>query len=152
MTCYVSQKSLSLFLVHLYFPQKTKDFIALDIFTPQGSFSSSFPSVRIANAYSRPLGNSPRWVSLMMTFPELDFPYLVVADFNIHNSAADPCRVLSSIEEKVSVPYFSLASDLHFTLLYTPGIYTRFPCTGSNGPSTIDLAFANPPMFPAFLS
>jgi len=71
-------------------------------------------------------------------------------DFNIHNAAADPSRLLSSKEEKESAPYFDRASDLGFTLLNTPAVYTRFPFSGNHRPSTIDLAFANPQIFPAF--
>ena len=59
---------------------------------------------------------------------------------------------MSSKEEKESAPYFDRASDLGFTLLNTPAVYTRFPFSGNHRPSTIDLAFANPQMFPAFRS
>jgi len=41
---------------------------------------------------------------------------------------------------------------LGFTLLNTPGIYTRFPFTGTHRPSAIDLAFTNPHMLPTFRS
>jgi len=81
-----------------------------------------------------------------------DFPSLVAGDHNIHNAGVDPARLLSSKEEKESASYFNRATDLGYTLLNTPGIYTRFPFTGTHRPSTIDLAFANPYMFPAFCS
>jgi len=61
-------------------------------------------------------------------------------------------RVRSSKEEKESTPYFDQASDLGFTLLNTPGVYTQFPFSGPKRPSTIDLAFANPHMFSVFRS
>jgi len=41
---------------------------------------------------------------------------------------------------------------LGYTLLNTPGIYTRFPFTGTHRPSAIDLAFANPHIISAFHS
>ena len=72
--------------------------------------------------------------------------------FGLHNGGTDPSRLLSSRDEKESTPYFDQASDLGFTLLNTPGMYTRFPFSGSLRPSTIDLAFTNPHMFPAFRS
>jgi len=83
---------------------------------------------------------------------DLDHPYLVAGDCNIHNAATDPSLLLSSKEEKESAPYFDRASDLGFTLLNTPGICTRFPFSRTHRPGTIDLAFANPHMFSAFRS
>ena len=76
----------------------------------------------------------------------------MAGDFNIHNAATDPTRLLSSKEEKESAPYFDRVSDLGFTLLNTPGVYIRFPFSGTHRPGTIDLAFANPHMFSAFCS
>ena len=85
-------------------------------------------------------------------FWDLEYPYLVAGDFNIHNAATDPSRLLSAEEESESAPYFDRARELGFTLLNTPGVYTRFPFTGSHRPSVIDLAFANPHMFHSFRS
>ena len=84
--------------------------------------------------------------------PDVDFPCLVAGDFNIHNHAADPLWIISRCEEKASTPYFDRATDLAYSLLNTPGVYTRFPLSGSFRPSAIDLAFANPLIRPAFLS
>ena len=47
-------------------------------------------------------------------------------------------------------PFFDRAADLSFSLLNAPGTYTRFPFSSSHRPSTIDLAFANLYIFPAF--
>ena len=55
-------------------------------------------------------------------------------------------------EEKASAPYFNRATDLAYSLLNTPGVYTRFPLSGTFRPSVIDLAFANPLIRPAFQS
>jgi len=75
---------------------------------------------------------------------------LVAGDFNINNGATNPTRLLFSKEERESAPYFERASDLGFTLLNTPGIYTSFPFTGTQRPSTIDLALANPQFVSAY--
>jgi len=150
--CYVSRNFLQRFPVRPLFPPETDDFMALDVLTPQGCFGSNFPRFRIGNVYARPLPPNPHSVTPETALRDLEYPYLVAGDFNIHNTAADPSRLLSAREEKEYAPYFSLATDLGFSLLNTPGIYTRFPFTGTHRPSAIDLAFTNPHMFPAFRS
>jgi len=126
--------------------------MALDIYTPKGCFGLNAPRFRIGNSYARPLPPAPHSVSPETALPFLDFPYLVAGDFNIHTMASDPSRLLSAKVEKESAPYFNRASDLGYSLLNTPGIYTRFPFTGTHRPSAIDLAFANPHIFSAFHS
>ena len=110
---------------------------------------SSFQDRQYVGKASPP---NPQTVSPETALYDLLYPYLVAGDFNIHNAATDPSRLLSVKEEKESAPYFGLATDLGFTLLNTPGVYTRFPFTGTHRPSVIDLAFVNPHMFPAFRS
>jgi len=124
----------------------------LDVSTPQGCFGTESPRFTIGNAYARPLPPFPHSVSSEHALLDLDHPYLVAGDFNSHNVATDPTRLLSSKEEKESAPYFDRASDFGFTRLNTPGIYTRFPFSCTHRPGTIDLAFANPHMFSAFRS
>jgi len=126
--------------------------MTLDVSTPQGCFGTNFHRFTIGNAYARPLPPFPHSVSPESSLLDLDHPYLVAGDFNIHNAASDPSRLLSSREEKESTPYFDRASDLGFTLLNTLGVYTRFPFSGTHRPSSIDLAFTNPHMFSAFHS
>jgi len=150
--CYVSLDFLRRFALLPLFPPETDDFMALDVFTPQGCFGSDFRRCRIGNAYARPLPPDPHSVSPETALQDLEYPYLVAGDFNIHNTATDPFRLLSAREQSESAPYFNLATDSGFTLLNTPGIYTRFPFTGTHRPSVIDPAFANPRMFPAFRS
>ena len=152
MACYVSQNVLQKFAVLPLFPPEIDDFMALDVFTPQGCFGSDFPRFRIGNAYARPLPPNPHSVSPETALQDFEYPYLVAGDFNIHNAATEPSRLLSAKEERESAPYFGLAMDLGSTLLNTPGIYTRFPFTGTHRPSTIHLAFPNPRIFPAFRS
>jgi len=148
--CYMSLIFLRDFAMLPFFPPEIEDLIALDVFTPEGCFGTSFSRFTIGNAYARPLPPAPNSVSPESSLLEFEHPYLVSGDFNIHNAATDPTRLLSSKEERESAPYFERASDPGFTLLNPPGIYTRFPFTGTHSPSTSDLAFANPHLFPAF--
>jgi len=150
--CYLSQKDWQKFAVLPFFPPETDDFMAVDVFTPQGCFGSNYPRFRIGNSYARPLPPAPHSVSPESSLLDLEYPYLLTGDFNIHNSATNPSRLLSSKEERESAPYFDRAADLGFNLLNTPGVYTRFPFMGTNRPGAIDLAFANPFIFPAFRS
>jgi len=126
--------------------------MTLEVSTPQGCFGTNFHGFTIGNSYARPLPPFPHPVSPKSSLLYLNHPYLIAGDFNIHNAATDPSSLLSSREEKESAHYFDRASDLGFTLLNTPGVYTRFPFSGSHRPSTIDLAFTNPHMFSAFRS
>jgi len=150
--CYISTNFLRRFAELPSFPPETADFISLEVSTPQGCFGTTSSRFTIGKAYARPLTPLPHSVSPESSLPDLNHPYLVAGDFNIHNAAANPFRLLSSKEERESARYFDRASELAFTLLNTPAVYTRFPFWGNHRPSTIDLAFANPQMFPAFRS
>jgi len=150
--CYVAQRFLSNFTVFPGFVEGYEDFMFLDGFTPRGCFGSSYPRFRIPNPYARALNSTPRSVPPNVIFAELYFPYLVASDLNLHNPASDPTRVISAEEEKTSLLYFERTSSLGFSLLNTPGVYTRFPLSGPFRPSVIDLSFANPHMYPAFRS
>jgi len=148
--CYVSQSFLHHFAVLPFFPPERDDFMALDVYTPKGCFGLKYPRFRIGNSYARPLPPAPHSVSPEISLPPLELPYLVAGEFNIHNPASDPSRLLSSKEEKESGQYLNQARDLGFPLLNTPGIYTRFPFKGTHRPSAINLAFANPYIFSTF--
>jgi len=150
--CYVSLNLLQQFAVLPVFPPESDAFMALDIHTPKGCFGLKAPLFRIGNSYARPLPPAPHSVSPETALPLFEFPYLIARDFNIHNAASDPSRLLSAKEEREAAPSFDRASDLGYTLLNTPGIYTRFPFTGTHRPSAIDLAFANPHIFSPFRS
>ena len=128
------------------------DVYPLDIYTPKGCFGTSSLKFRLTNVYSRPLPGSTKSVPPADAIPDIDFPCLAAGDFNIHNHAVNPQKVISRSEEKASTPYFDRATDLAYSLLNTPDIYTRFPLSGTFRPSAIDLAFANPLIRPAFLS
>jgi len=150
--CYVSLNFLQQFAVLPFFPSESDDFMALDLYTPKGCFGLEFPRFRIGNSYARPLPPAPHSVSLKRALLFFDFPYLVAGDFNIHTAASDPSKLLSAKDDKESAPYFNRASVLGYTLLNTPGIYTRFPFTGRHRPSALDLPFANPQILSAFRS
>jgi len=150
--CYVSLSFLQKFAVLAFFPPERHSFMPLEVFTLQGCFGTNFPRFRIGNAYARPLAPYPHSVSPESSLQDLEYPYLVAGNFNIHNAETDPSRVLSTKEESRSARYFDQATDLGFTLLNTAGVYTRFPLTQTHRPSSIDLAFANSHMFPAFRS
>ena len=139
-------------LLPTFIPQ-TDHIMFLDIFTPEGFFEFSAPKFRIGNVYSRSLAQPPsHTVCPAMALANHDLPYLVADDFNIHNPPSDPLLVISCTEERASAPYFDQAMDQGYTLLNTPSVFTRYPLSGGQRPSVIDLAFTNPLMFPAFRS
>jgi len=97
--CYVSQDFLRRFPVLPSFPPGTEDFMMLDVSTPQAYFGTKFPHYTIGNAYARPLPPFPPSVSPESALLNLDHPYLVAGDFNIHNRATNLSRLLASKEE-----------------------------------------------------
>ena len=149
---YVSLSFLSFYTVLPVASPSSMEVFQLDIYTPSGCFGTGSPKFIFTNIYSRSFPRSVKSVDPLDALPNVDFPCLVAEDFNIHNHAVDCLRVISRSEEKASTPYFDRASDLAYSLLNTPGVYTRFPLSGTFRPSAIDLSFANPRIRPAFLS
>jgi len=98
--CYVSQKLLLSFLVLLVFCSESEDFMALDVYTPQGCFGSTCSCFRIGNTYVRPTNPPGRSVPPERSLVSYDLPYRVAGDFNIDNPAVDPLRILYSKEER----------------------------------------------------
>ena len=98
--CYVSLNFLQKFAVLPFFSPKTNDFMALDVFTTQGCFGTHFPHFTIGNTYARPLPPSPHSVSPKTSLLDLEHPYLVPGDFNIHNAATNPSRLLTLKQER----------------------------------------------------
>ena len=127
------------------------DLMAVNVYSPEGLFDSSHKLFRLYNAYSIASGHV-RSVSPLDLFPLHVFPTLVLGDLNLHHSLSDPERILSDYELNISGPYFNKASDNSFTLLNTPGVFTRFPFTYSHRPGVLDLAFANMALFSFFMS
>jgi len=125
--------------------------MAVNFHSPEGLFDTSHNSFHSYNAYSIPSGHT-RSVSPVDLFPQHDFPTLLLGDLNIHHSASDPTRLLSSHDQFISSPYFDRASAQLFSLLNTPGVYTRYPFTSNHRPAVLDLSFANPVLLPYFSS
>ena len=130
MVIYISLSFCSQYTILPSFHDDTPDAIYLDIYTPEGCFNTSAPKFSISNIYAREVGGHARTVSPEIAFQQVDFPYLVAGDFNIHNPASNPLRVFSYTEELESAPFYNLASEPGFRLLNTPGVYTRFPLSG----------------------
>jgi len=129
---YVYQDFLHRFAVLPSCYTETDDVMTLDVCTPQACFGTNFALCKIGNTCARPLPPCPDSASPESSLLDLDHPYLVVGDFNIHNVSTDPLRLLSSREQRESATYFSRASDLVFTLLTTPWVYTQFPFSGAH--------------------
>jgi len=147
---YVHERLLSIIsILPLFFERG--DLMAVNFHSPEGLFDTSHNLFRLYNAYSIPNGHI-RSVSPVDLFPQHDFPTLALGDFNIHHSASDPSRLLSDHDQFISSPYFDRASAYLFSLLNTPGIYTRFPFTSNHRPAVLDLSFANSALLPYFSS
>ena len=149
---YVSLSFLSFYKLLPVASSSSADVFHLDIYTPTGCFGTGSPRFRLTNVYSRSLPGSTKSVDPPDALPDVDFPCLAAWDFNIQNHTVDPQRVISRSEEKASTPYFDRATDLAYSLLNTPGVYTRFTLSGTFRPSAIDLGCANPLIRPAFMS
>ena len=149
---YVSLSFLSFYTVLPVNSPSSTEVFHLDIYTPTGCSGTGSTKFKLTNVYSRSIPGSAKSVAPSEALLDIDFPCLAAGDFNIHNHTADPLRVTSRSEEKASAPYFNRAADLAYSLLNTPGFYTRFPLSGTFRPSAIDVAFANPLIRPAFQS
>ena len=151
--CYVALGFCKKYSLLPAFIPRTDDVLFLDIFTLNGFLDISALKFRIENVYSHSLTQPPsNTVPPATALADHDFPYQVVGDFNIHNPASDPLRVISCAEEQASAPYFDQVPDLGYILLNTSVVLTSYPVSGGQRPSVIDLACANPLMFPAFRS
>ena len=124
------------------------DVVALDVFGVDlfGKSFSHFCILNLYNLWTR--RTSQMTVSPLVAFPDTSFPTLIVGDFNIHHPLPDPLRSHSADERATSFPYFSRYSELGFSLLNQPGVYTRFLLGGSGRPSVLDLSFASPLLLP----
>jgi len=125
--------------------------MTVNFYSPEGLFDTSHNLFCLYNAYSIPNGHT-RAVSPVDLFPRHDFPTLVLGALNIHHSASDPTRVLSSYDQFICSPYFDRASAQLFSLLTTPRFYTRFPFTSNHCPAVLDFSFANTTLLPYFSS
>jgi len=101
--------------------------MALDLFTTDGFFNPSTTGFTIINSYStKGCLNNTRSVPPDIVFPADPLPTLTLGDLNIHHPTADPLRTFKEDELATSTPYFERATGLGFSLLNTPGVFTRF--------------------------
>ena len=127
------------------------DVMALDLFTPDGFFNPSTKRFTIINSYStKGRSNNTRSVPPDVIFPSDLLPTLTLGDMNIHHPTSDPLRTFKEDEIATSAPYFDRATDLGYSLLNTPGIFTRFSMSNIGRPGVLDLAFACPLLAPYF--
>jgi len=147
---YVHERLLNVISIHPLFFERG-DLMAVNFHSPEGPFDSSHNLFRLYNAYSIPNGHT-RSISPVDLLPQHDFPTLVLGDLNIHHVPSDPTRWLSGYDQFISSPYFDRASSLLFSLLNTPGVYTRFPFTSNPRPAVLHLSFANSALLPYFSS
>jgi len=127
------------------------DVMALDLFTPDGFFNPSTTGFTIINSYStKGRLNNTRSIPPDIVFPACSLPTLTLGDLNIHPPTADPLRTFKEDELATSMPYFDRATELGFSLLNTPGVFTRFSMSLIGRPGVLDLAFACPLLAPYF--
>jgi len=125
--------------------------MALDVFTSNGFFNPSTTGFTIINSYStKGRANNTRSVPPDILFPSSPLPTLTLGDLNIHHPTAYPLRTFQEDEIATSTPYFDRATGLGFSLLNTPGVFTRFSMSLVGRHGVLDLAFACPLLSPYF--
>jgi len=125
--------------------------MALDLFTSNGFFNPSTTGFTIINSYStKGRSNNTRSVPPDIMFPSSPLPTLTLGDLNIHHLTADPVRTFKEDEIATAAPYFDRVTDLGFSLLNTPGVFTRFSMSLIGRPGVLDLACACPLLSPYF--
>ena len=125
--------------------------MALDLFTPDGFFNPTTTGFTIINSYSTKARlNNTRSVPPDVIFPVSPLPVLTLGDLNIHHPTSDPLRLFKEDEIATSSPYFDRATEHGFSLLNTPGVFTRFSMSLVGRTGVLDLAFACPLLAPYF--
>ena len=118
--------------------------------SPSGICTSAQTSLRVVNVYNPPRGAAslvPRFTPSDI-FSPCTVATLVAGDFNLHHYTTDPSRAVSRRDYLASEPFFFMADLRGYSLLNTPGVYTRFPLSGAGRPSVLDLAFASSSLAP----
>jgi len=127
------------------------DVMAVDLFTPDGFFNPSTTGFTIVNSYSmKGRLNNTRSVPPEITFPISRLPTLTLRDLNIHHPMAHPLRTFKGDELGTSMPYFNRATELGFTFLNAPGVFTRFSMSLIGCLGDLNLAFPCPLLAPYF--
>jgi len=125
--------------------------MALDLFTPDGFFNFSTTAFTIINIYStKGRANNTQSILPDLIFPTSPLPTLTLGDLNIHHPTADPLSAFNEDEIAPSTRYFERATELDFSLLNTPGVFTRFSMSLIGRPGVVNLAFACPLLAPYF--
>jgi len=125
------------------------DVMALDLFTPDGFFNPSTTGFSIINSYStKGRSNNTRSVPAEVVFVGSATPTLTLRDLNIHHPMSEPFRGFKEDEIATLAPYLDRATELGFSLLNTPGVFTRFSMSLIGRPGVVDLAFACPLLAP----
>lgn len=141
---YISLKVLS--VISFVICQREDDVLNLKIFPKEGKLVGQSRSFGLITVYNRQTldGNSVQSDKLFIETSELT---LVVGDLNIHTSLTDPERIQASGERRNGEVYMRTAALNVYTILNTPGIYTRFPDNPIiHRPSVLDYLIANASM------
>jgi len=122
---------------------RDQDILYLRIIAKEGSLLGNHQSLGIINTYNRP-AEGGHTVTAKSLFAKANEPTLVVGDLNIHTTYTDPMRNLKPGERRRGEHYIRLAALQDYTIINTPGIYTRFPDNPTlHRPSIIDYTLAN---------
>ena len=126
------------------------DMLEVVVVSDNPLFSSAIKSFCLVNIYRLPRGSSLPGTPLTPdnVFSPSSLPKFVAGDLNLHHPTSDPTRTLSDREFRESEPFFSLAAERGFSLLNTPGVYTRFPFNLETRPAVLYLAFASAGLLP----
>jgi len=125
--------------------------MGIELFTHDGFFDPCMVGFTILNSYStKGRSNNTRSVSADLIFLNFSTPVLTLCNLNIHQPTADPLRTFKEDELATTVPYFNRATELGYSLLNTPGVYTRLSMSLVSRPGVIDQAFACPLLTPYF--
>jgi len=125
------------------------DVMALDLVTPDGFFNRSTTKFTIINSNSsKGRSNHTRTVSSDIDFPAAPQTSFTLGGLNIHDPTSDRLRIIKENEIATSTPYFDWATELGYSLINTPGVFTRFSMSLIGRPGVLDLAFACPLLRP----
>ena len=118
--------------------------------SPSGICNPSQRTLRVINIYNpaRSAASTAPHFRAADIFPLAATAALVAGDFNLHYYSTDPTRAVSRKEYLASDTFFSVADQGGFSLLNTPGVYTRFPLSGTGRLSVLNLAFASSSLAP----
>lgn len=119
------------------------DLLGINLHWNNAPTSSNLKSLKILNAYNRHISPLKRSIPPHLLFSSSLTLTLVCRDFNIHHSKADPSRPFTKRESDLAIPYFQAATDHSFSLLNTPGRFTRHSANPLQKHSVIDLSFTN---------